>query len=210
MSLKLRAKRIPSGDKVVRLTLSGRGSFLHLLDPNEFEGKTNYMANIIIPKAMMQDGMEKTIRQGIKDALEIGKSTKFGGKIPKNPDNPLREGDDKFEENPDLYDAYQDAFYMVAKKPESQGKPNLFDKYGEKVTEAGVLESGYWFAFDVNLYAFNKAGNKGVAVGLNAVRLIKEDEKFAGGPSAESSADAFEDAFGDDFGEVSDEDLDFM
>lgn len=208
--MKIKAKRVQSGEKVVRLTLNGRGSFLHLLEPNEFEGKVNYSANILMPKDMLAPGTEKVLRQAVQDALEIGKHTKFKGKIPRNPDDPIREGDDKFDENPDLYEAYEGCYYMVAKKPESQGKPNLFDKYGDKVTEAGILESGYWFAFDVNFYAFNRAGNQGVAVGLNSVRLMKIDEKFAGGPSAESSLDAFDDAFGDEFSDVDDEDIDIM
>lgn len=197
MNIKLKAKRLDAGDKVVRLVVMGRGSFVNLIEATEFGGKWTYNSNILLPRDQYAKGAKAVIDQAIEDAKELGKA-KWGGRIPKSLDLPLRDGDDKYDDNPDIYDAYQGCDYLVAKKVKSQGRPNLMDKYGEPVTEEGILESGYWFAFDINFYAY-KNESKGIAVGLNAVRLLKEDESFGGGPSRDSSNDAFNDAFGDDF-----------
>lgn len=212
-SSRIKAQRISENKKGIRIAVAGRASYFNGLeaaldDKDEPDGPKSYKSAILIPK----DSPKKAITvvlQAIKDCVALGIETKWKGKKPANLQLPLNNGDEKAEEDEEKYGAYAGMHHMSAKKQERQGRPKL--KANRKIVEeAGIIESGDWCLFDITFYPFaNK--KKGVAVALNAVTLIEEGERFAGGPSEDSIDEAADDMYGDVIGgEEADDALDMM
>lgn len=194
----IKAKRIDTGDpKNVRLVIGGRLSFGNIVSPTEFEGKTFFSANILIPKAAVTKEVNAILKQAVNDAIDNGIKTKWGGNKPPRLDLPIRDGGERFATAPDTYDAYEHCYYLVAKKYSPTIGPVVM-AYGKRVYDPDTVSSGDWCTFDINLYPFSKAGNKGVAVGLNGVTLIATDDRFSGAPSEESVSNAATDLYGED------------
>lgn len=163
-----------------------RFSYLHVFEPSSMdpEGKKKYSASLIIPKS--DKALVKKIKDAIAAAKEIGKA-KWGGKIPGNLKEPLRDGD---AERPDD-EAYRDAYFINAS---STQKPGIVDANRVPLTSDEEFYSGCYGRFHVNFYAFNTAGNKGVACGLNHLQKLRDGDRLAGRISVEN---AFDDDYSD-------------
>tara|TARA_Y100000361_G_C11098260_1_gene310380 strand:- start:396 stop:914 length:519 start_codon:yes stop_codon:yes gene_type:complete len=161
-----------------------RLSYVNVFQPRAIEeGQTpKYSVSVIIPKSDKRT--ISAIRKAISEALESGKA-KFGGKIPKNYKNPLRDGDIEREED----EAYENCYFVNAN---SLRAPGVVDAELQPIIDATELYSGCYGRVSISFYPFNAAGNKGVAAGLNNVQKLSDGEALGGvAPSAEED-------FGDD------------
>lgn len=170
------------------VTSKVRFSYAHVFEPTAIEeGQTKkYSVSLIIPKSDTK--LVSKIKAAIKAALEEGKA-KFGGKIPANYKNPLRDGD---EERPDD-ENYKNSYFINAN---SIRKPGIVDENLDPIMDQDEFYSGCYGRASVNFYAFNVSGNKGVAAGLNNLQKLEDGPRLAGGSSAE-----------EDFGSDYDDDL---
>ena len=137
------------------------------------EGK--FMTNVLIPK-----GEKETIealKKAIEEAKKQGIVNKWGGKEPKKLDMPLRDGDEKDDEN------YEGHLFVNAK---SNTRPGIVDKKKVPIVDEEEVYSGVWAIVSVTFFGYDKNGNKGVACGLNNIMKFKDDEHFGGRVSAES------------------------
>lgn len=160
-----------------------RFSYANVFTPTAIEeGQTpKYSVSLIIPKS--DKATLAKIEKAINQAIEEGKA-KFGGKIPKNIKTPLRDGDeDRFED-----EAYANAMFVNAN---SIRKPGVVDENLDPIIDPDEFYSGCYGRASITFYAFNAAGNKGIACGLNNLQKLEDGERFDGGSSAE-------DDFGDD------------
>lgn len=155
-----------------------RLSYTHVFNKYNPDGDTadgKYMTNVLIPK-----GEKETIK-ALEDAIEAAKKagivSKWGGKEPKKLDMPLRDGDEKDDEN---YDGH---LFVNAK---SGTRPGIVDKNRVPIVDEEEVYSGVWAIVSVSFFAYDKNGNKGVACGLNNIMKFKDDEHFGGRVSAES------------------------
>lgn len=166
-----------------------RLSYTHVFKPYVPEGtdeKGKYMTNVLIPKSEKET--VKALQQAIEAAKKQAIVSKWGGKEPKKIELPLRDGDEKDDEN------YEDMWYVNAK---CNTRPGLVDKNLETITDEEEIYSGVWCYVSVTFYGYDVSGNRGIACGLNNLRKFKDDEKFGGRVSAES-----------DFADLDDEDDD--
>jgi len=179
-----------------------RLSYVHIFQPEATAegGEKKYSVSLLIPKT------DKALLGKIKVAIEAAKQvglSKFGGKLPVNLKNPLRDGD---LERPDD-ETYAGCWFINAS---SKTKPGVVkrmkiggaNKLVEVTNEEDVYSGCYGFA-SVNFFAFNTSGNKGIAAGLNNVLKTRDGEYLGGRASAETdfsdvNLDTYED-FGDDF-----------
>lgn len=164
-----------------------RFSFVHVFEPTSItEDQTKkYSVSIIIDKK--DKATLKKIEGAIAAALEQGKS-KFGGKIPKKYKQPLRDGDEEREDD----EAYQGSFFLTAN---SVRKPQIVDENLDEIMDKDDFYSGCYGRASLNFYAFDQAGNKGIACGLNNLQKLEDGERLGG---AVSSAQ-------DDFGSAEDD-----
>jgi len=166
-----------------------RLSYTHVFEkyvPDGTDEKGKFMTNVLIPKSEKET--VKALQQAIEAAKKNAIASKWGGKEPKKLDLPLRDGDDKDDEN------YEDMWYVNAK---CNTRPGIVDKNLNPITDEEEIYSGVWCYVSVTFYGYDVSGNRGIACGLNNLKKFKDDDKFGGRVSAES-----------DFGDLDDEDDD--
>lgn len=157
-----------------------RFSYAHVFEPRQSDngGDAKYSVCILIPKTAT--AILDMVKEAIAGAEEKGKTSKWGGKIPAKRNNPLRDGDEE-EKGPE----YEGMYFLNAS---SKTKPGVRVLENGKVVEALDQEdfySGCWGAVTVNFFPYDSSGNKGVGVGLNNVIKTRDDERLAGGATAE-------------------------
>ena len=174
-----------------------RLSYVHLFTPEAITdgSEKKYSVSIIIPKSYTK--LVSQIKQTINAALQAGVASKFGGQAPRAWKNPLRDGD--LERADD--EAYANSFFINATSKTKPGivkimKINGVNKLVE-VTDENEVYSGCYGIVNVGFYAFNNAGNKGIAAGLNNVMKTRDGDYLGGRTSAQT-----------DFGDVNLDDYD--
>lgn len=156
-----------------------RLSYTHVFAKYAPDGDTDngkYMTNVLIPKD------EAETIKAIKEAIEAAKKSaivsKWNGKEPKKLDMPLRDGDEKDDD-----DVYDDKFYLNAK---STTRPGIVDKHKVPIVDEEEMYSGVWAVVSVTFFGYDVSGNRGVACGLNNLMKFKDDEHLGGRVSAET------------------------
>lgn len=165
-----------------------RLSYCHLFQPEAVAdgGEKKYSVSLLIPKSNTK--LVEEVKAAIKAAFMAGVASRFGGKqpAPGTWKNPLRDGD---AERPDD-DTYAGCFFINATSRTKPGIVKIVKMNGEKklveVTDEDEVYSGCYGVVSVNFFAFNNAGNKGVAAGLNNVLKTKDGDYLGGRTSAQS------------------------
>jgi len=156
-----------------------RLSYLHVWEPASIEEGQDkkYSASLIIPKS--DKAIIKQITDAVEAAKQQGKASKFGGKIPANLKLPLRDGDNERPED----EAYAGSYFLNAS---AKTKPGIVDKNRQPILAQDEVYSGCFGYVSITFYPFDKAGNKGVAVGLNHIMKVKDGEPLGGRSTAEN------------------------
>lgn len=172
-----------------------RLSYVQIFSKRSFTEGTaaKYSLCVLVPKKDTKT--LKKIQAAMKSAAEEGISTKFNGKKPSNLHMPLRDGD---EERADEAPEYKGMYFFNCK---SDRKPGIVDKDCNEILDPDEVYSGCWGRVSVNFYPYSVNGNKGVAVGLNNVQKLKDDQRLGG------VAASAEDDFNDDFEFSEDDDF---
>jgi hypothetical protein len=163
-----------------------RLSYAHLFQPTAIDDSADpkYSVCLLIPKT------DKATLSAIKSAVEKAKEagrTKWGGKLPANLKTPLRDGD---EERADDHPEYAGMYFLNAS---SKQKPGVVDKALNPIIDSEEVYSGMYARASINFYAFDKAGNKGIACGLNNVQKLADGDYLGGRSRAEDDFDSLED-----------------
>lgn len=170
-----------------------RFSYAHVFVPTAMEEgqEKKYNISILIPKS--DKATIAKAKAAIEEAYQKALKDKWGGKAPKKWNNPLRDGDvDKDDE------VYAGHYFINAK---STKKPKIVDKDFNEILDPEDFYSGCYGRASVNFFAFDTAGNKGVAAGLENLMKLSDGEALGG------SAAAPEDDFADNDEFVDGEDL---
>lgn len=186
-----------------------RLSYVHVFEPrpNDNGEEEKYSCSILIPKEDKET--LRKIKAAVDAAVEQGKTSKWGGKVPANLKKPLRDGD---EERPDD-EAYAGHYFFNAT---SKTKPGIAKPIGkgpdgrvkfQEITDSTEVYSGCYAKVSINFYPYDAKGNRGVAAGLNNIVKVQDGE-FLGGRS--SVEDEFADEDFDDVVDISDDDDDFL
>jgi len=162
-----------------------RLSYVTLFEPKAITegGPLKYSVSILIPKDDTETlpRLEKAIEKVIANNQSTLKTKKQSAlKLP------LRDGDEE-KDSPDYEGHY---FISVSSKT----APMVVDEDRQQIVDPREIYSGCYGRVSMNLYAFNKAGNKGIGCGLNAVQKTGEGEALGGA----YTADDLDSDFGDD------------
>lgn len=160
-----------------------RFSYAHVFEPQAIEeGNTpKFSVSVIIPKS------DKKALNAIKAIVE-GLTSEFLSKnnlkkLPSKFNLPLRDGDEDKPDDP----AYEGCMFFNAS---SLRKPQVVDADLNPIMDKDEFYSGCYGRVSVNFYTFDKAGNRGIAAGLNNIQKLEDGVRLGGGSSA-----------ADDFGE---------
>ncbi|MDD9148135.1 DUF2815 family protein [Sporolactobacillus sp. CQH2019] len=173
-----------------------RFSYLHCFEAVAIQDGQDpkYSVSLLIPKS------DTTTLRKIKAATDAAKkagASKWGGKIPANLKTPLRDGD---AERPDQ-EEYKGCYFLNAS---SKTKPGVVDQHLNAIIDSDDLYSGCYGRASLNFYAYNAAGNKGIAAGLNNLQKMEDGDYLGGRSKAEDDFDAI------DTGDVQQETEDFL
>lgn len=130
------------------------------------------------------------LEAAIEAATKLGKSTKWGNKVPRNLKLPLRDGDEERDDDP----AFEGMYFINAS---SNRAPGIVDQNREAVLSEEGFYSGCYGRASINFYPFAVSGNKGVACGLNNLQFLEDGERLSGNTTSA------EDDFADDFDDLS-------
>lgn len=167
-----------------------RLSYAHLFEPfSNIDGQEpKYSVVILIPKS--DKATIKKLRDAQQAALQNGKERIFGGRVPQNWRDTLRDGDEEadLERNPE----YEGHMFMSVS---SKTKPGIVDRDVQPILDSTEIYSGCYARVSINAFPYNVSGNRGVSFGLNHVQKL-EDGDFLGGRS--KAEDDFEPVGGSD------------
>lgn len=152
-------------------------SYVHLFAKYEPKdgGDGKYMANVLIPKSETET--INALNQAIEAAKKAGIVSKWGGKLPKKLDMPLRDGNEKDDA------VYEDCLFVNAK---SNNRVSITDKNNVPIVDEEEVYSGMYAFVSVSFYPYDKNGNRGIACSLNGIKKYKDGERLGGGGSGEA------------------------
>jgi len=154
-----------------------RFSYANIWEPQSINGSDpKYSVSLLIPKEDKKT--LNAINKAIEAAKELGKSTKFGGKIPPNLKLPLRDGD---VDRPDD-EVYAGHYFVNAN---CKTKPGIVDKNGQPIIDSTEVYSGCYGHASITFYPFSMNGNKGIACGLNHLMKTIDGDPLGGRSRAE-------------------------
>jgi hypothetical protein len=160
-----------------------RFSFAHVFErfASEEGKEQKYSVCVLIPKtdtdtiAVINECIEAAKQKGPKKGWP-------GGKIPAKCASPLRDGDEEWE---DKGEAYKGMWFFNCSSKNPVGVRVLENGKVVEALDKEDFYSGCWGAVSVGFFAYDNSGNKGVGVGLNNVIKTRDDERLAGGTSAD-------------------------
>lgn len=166
------------------LLKNARFSYVNVWEPKAINGgDEKYSVSILIPKT--DEEQIEIIKKAIEEAKQEGKS-KWGGKVPPKLKTPLRDGD---EERPD--DAVYVGHYFI--NANSKDQPGIVDKKVQAIINQSEFYSGCYGNASVSFYAYDAAGNRGIACGLNNLQKVRDGECLGGKTRAEDDFVPFDD-----------------
>ncbi len=171
-----------------------RLSYLNVFKPRAMQDGQDpkYSACLLIPKS------DKATVKAIKDACEaarLASAATFGGKVPDKLRLPIHDGDG---EMPNGGDYGPEAKGMYVLNCSSRQQPGLVDRQLTPILDQTVLYSGCWGRVDLNFFAYNTSGNKGIGAGLNNIQKVRDAEALGGKQRAEDVFSVIEDEDDDD------------
>ena len=170
-----------------------RLSFSNLFEPRKNDDGTTgrYDCCLLIDKD--DKDTINCINKAIENAKAKGVADKWGGKIPKNFQIPLHDGDEKED------DQYSEQFVgNMFINPKSKSRPGIVDKHGARIIDAEEIYSGCWVVAALSFFPYDMNGNRGVGVGIDNVMKLADGDSLAGKPSAESDFAGYTDEDDDD------------
>lgn len=156
---------------------------------NDPSSKPKYGVTMLFPKSTDLSKLKKAHDA----ALEEGIEKLWKGKKPKNLRSPFRDGDT--EEDYCEKDGFPGHIFVRAS---SLDKPGVVDADTDRISDPAEVYAGCYARATVVAYAYDVAGNRGVAFGLQNVQKLKDGEAFSGRMKAEDEFDAYEDEDLDD------------
>lgn len=170
--------------KKTLLTPKFRASFphLHKAQLNKLSNKEEY--SIV---ALFKKGEDLT---ALKEAAKAAIVEKWGpdtAKWPKNLRTPFRDQAERTNDDGVLPAGYEAGAIFLNLK--SKNRPQVVKKEGKTVialTDPNDFYAGCWAIASVSVYAYDQAGNRGVAFGLSNVLKVEDGEPLGGRTTPEA------------------------
>lgn len=140
-----------------------------------------YTAMVIIKKTDTE-----TVAK-LKVAVEAAIKALWPDKVPGGLSKPVKDGDAKFAEDEKKYPYLKGCYYLNVK---TTTKPKVFDAQVQEILDPTEVASGDYAKVSMNFKAFDKAGNKGVGVYVNAVQHLGKGPEIIGGGDARNDFEA--------------------
>ncbi len=134
-------------------------------------GEPKYAATLIFDEAGAKSPQFLALQGAVKAAVK----EKWGDKVPTGLRNPFRKNEER---SADGYKGFPDGGFFI--NVSSKQKPGVVDRNLNEVIDEKDVYSGCYIRASLNVFAYDKAGNRGVAFGLNNVQKIRDGESLGG------------------------------
>jgi hypothetical protein len=189
-----------TAERKVTYTPIFRASYAFVFRPRATEEgkKPKYTLCMLFPK---KDPKVREFLKGLKAECEAIARKNLGLKVGQPIPNritwwPLRDGDTERDG-----EEFKGMYFLNST---SGKKPGIVDKDLNPIMDEEEFYSGCWAIATINPYWYDTSGNKGVAIGLNNLKKMRDDEPLSGGSTAEQD---FGGSAGDDGDNADDDDL---
>ena len=175
------------------ITPYGRASFVALKAPHGSKQKPDdkkYSVSILLPPAADLAALKKLASDTVK--------AKWGAELPKKLKSPVLDAFTVSEEaDKGPYAGYDKGWTLI--RVSTKLMPGFADQRGVGILPSSarfdeLFYSGAWIRAEVNAFAYDVDGNRGVSFGLQNVQFIKHDEQLGGRRPVEKVFGAIEDA----------------
>lgn len=164
-------KRVTTG--IARL------SYEHLTKPwaANATAEPKYGVTVLIPKtdAATKQAIDNAVSFAIEDGVNNQKV--WNGRRPMNLGIPVYDGDGFRKNGEPFGDECKGHWVFTASSKE---RPKVYDANLQEILDPTQIYSGMYARVCVRFYAFSKAGNNGVAGGLEMVQKVQEGEPLSG------------------------------
>lgn len=155
-------------------------------------GKEKYAITMLFPKGTDLDALKKLA----KDA--VAEKWPDPNKRPKNIRYPFRDGDEVD------WDGFEGNVFI---KASSLYRPGVVNQKVKPVLDPEEIYAGCYCRAEVNAFAYDTQGNKGVSFGLQNVQKVAEGDRFGGRKDPEKVFGAVEQEADDDPNNYDNDDL---
>ena len=170
------------------VTITGvRFSYCNLFQPKapykNPQGEPKYSCTILVPKT--NTVAKAAIDQAVAAAIEAGVSTKWGGVRPPQPAICVHDGDGPRPSDGSAFGEECRGCWVFTAS--SKQAPFVVDAQVQPIIDPTQVYSGMWGNVNVNFFAYNNAGKKGIGCGLNGVQKTGDGEPLSGHVTAQEA-----------------------
>lgn len=161
-----------------------RASYVHVFQPRvpENGGEPKYSVTLLIPKT--DAATLNALYADIERAKQEGAQKVFSGTVPPACKIPIYDGDGYRPSGEAFGEECRGCMVMTAS---AKQQPVVVGVDMQNILNPADLYSGCYIRANVNFFAYNSNGNKGVGCGLNAVQKIADGEPLSMRVSAEDA-----------------------
>lgn len=150
---------------------------------NNPNGDPKFSCTILVPKTNTE--AKTAIDAAIQQAIEKGVSKSWGGVRPPQPDICVHDGDGVRPSDGAPFGAECRGMWVFTASAKADRPPFVVDGQVQKIIDPAQVYSGMWANVNINFFAYNSAGKKGVGCGLNGVQKLRDDDPLVEHVTAE-------------------------
>lgn len=161
-----------------------RASYVNIFQPRvpESGGEPKYSLTLLIPKTDVTT--LNAIYAEIEKAKQEGAQKAFNGTVPPMCRIPLHDGDGFRPSGEAFGEECRGHMVMTAS---AKLQPSIVGLDMQTIINPADVYSGCYVRANINFFAYNTNGNKGIGCGLNAVQKIEDGEPLTARVSAEEA-----------------------
>lgn len=161
-----------------------RASYVHVFQPRTPDngGEPKYSVTLLIPKS--DAATLNCIYAEIERAKQDGAQKAFGGNIPPQCRTPIYDGDGYRQSGEAFGEECRGCMVITAS---AKQQPVVVGLDMQNIINPAELYSGCYIRANINFFAYNSNGNKGIGCGLNAVQKIEDGEPLTMRVSAQEA-----------------------
>ncbi len=161
-----------------------RASYVHLFQPRtpDSGGEPKYSVTLLIPKT--DTATINSIYVEMERAKQEGAQKAFNGNIPPQCRTPLYDGDGYRPSGEAFGEECRGCMVITAS---AKQQPVIVGLDMQNIINPADVYSGCYIRANINFFAYNSNGNKGVGCGLNAVQKIGDGDPLGGRVSVEEA-----------------------
>lgn len=170
------------------ITITGvRFSYCNLFQPkapyNNPQGGPKYSCTVLVPKT--NTAAKAAIDQAVAAAIEAGVSAKWSGIRPPQPAICVHDGDGPRPSDGSAFGEECRGCWVFTAS--SKQAPFVVDAQVQPIIDPTQVYSGMWGNVNVNFFAYNSAGKKGIGCGLNGVQKTGDGDPLGSRVTAQEA-----------------------